>query len=188
LAMRTALTCTLLLLPVLHLCGQTNGVTLCGVYLEPGTPKATVLDELSKKCKLEKWADGPDMWTVHVQVKGVDRWQNFVRFDDGKLTQVSKDLGTAHSDDTATVLAEVIQAVDRIMSQGDAPTPTVRVKTIVRKHPDGTDWVDTLLDLGFGPKSLTINVSRPVGQSDAMSYVSCTEGGDWVPEPKKTSK
>jgi hypothetical protein len=185
--MRTALTCTLLLLPGLHLCGQTKSVILCGVYLEPGMPKATVLDELSKKCKVEKWEVGFDGWRVHVQVKGVDRGLNFVRFDDGKLTQVEKDLGAAHSDAAAAVLAEVIQAVDRIVSQRDTPLPTVRVETIVHKQDDG-DWQDTMLYLGLGPKTLTIQVSRPIGQSGAVSYVICTEGGDWVPEPKKPAK
>jgi hypothetical protein len=84
-------------------------------------PKSKVLDDLGKQCKVEKMSIGFDASCV--QGPGQFRCSNWVRFDDDKLTQVMKDLGTAESDDAAAVLAEVIQTGSKLQAEAMALRP-----------------------------------------------------------------
>jgi hypothetical protein len=173
--MHLALRCAFLL-PIAFCFGQTGSVLLCGVELKSAMPKSKVLDDLGKQCKVEKMSVGFDASCV--QGLGQFRCSNWVRFDDDKLTQVMKDLGTAESDDAAAVLAEVIQAVEQIASRSDGPTPQISVETSVSKHDDG-DWQDVVLDIKFGPKSLAVQVSRPIGARTGHRAVSRITATEW---------
>ena len=149
--------------------GQVNSVVLCGVELRVGMPKAEVLAELRKQCKVQEMPrTGGQDWCVG----GAYICSHQVGFEGDKLRMVQKELGSAEGAD-ADVLADFITTLERIVggtiSSSAKPAfasgpAIVIVNTTVAKVPlDKRDVVMKELRLRLGQKDIVIQVNRPVG-------------------------
>lgn len=146
--------------------GQLNSIVLCEAELRIGMPKAQVIAELGKQCKVQEFphSDGKS-WCV----SGRYACSNQVWFENGNLISVSKDMGDAEGADAAELVATFMSAVERAV--GGTPGKIASGPAIVTTHTSlgkdpetKRDIVVKELRLRLGQKEVVIQVNRPVGE------------------------
>ena len=128
-------------------------------------PKAQVLAELGKQCRVQEFphSDGKS-WCV----SGRYACSNRVSFENGKLTSASRDMGEAEGTDAAELVAKFMSAVDQAIGGTSGKiasrSAVVTTSTLLGKDPETKrDVLLKELRLRLGQKEVVIQVNRPVG-------------------------
>ena len=149
------------------LCAQGDSIYINGSELEVGMPKSDVLALLAERNDLIKvtGVGVDDGWCVRAKTDhGQAACGDFIQFAADKLTAVSRQMGSASGEDSASMMASFFSVLDGLEKAGktDLAFSTKEVET---------DEHIRLRILSFvaGGKAYTFYINQPVGSQSGKS-------------------